>query len=111
VHLVVPQGRLTPQMELALYYVVSEAITNAHKHAGAQTITVSVAPGPFDVRAVIEDDGVGGARVRFGGGLHGIDDRVRAMGGSMVLDDRPEGGTRLTVVLPWGGDGGARRDR
>jgi signal transduction histidine kinase len=107
----VPETRLPARIELALYYVISEAITNADKHSGASTISVTVTPGPFSVRAVIRDDGVGGASIHIGGGLHGIDDRVRAMGGRMNLSDARGGGTLLTVVLPAEGTDDASSDR
>lgn len=100
VRLNVPPQRLHPRVELALYYVLIEALTNAVKHARARTIEVGVDLKKHIVVGRVTDDGIGEATVTLGGGLHGVDDRVRAMRGHWQLDSAPGRGTSLTVEIP-----------
>ena len=87
-------------MEVAAYYVVSEALTNAAKHSDATVVAVDVAvrDGVLCVRPC--DDGVGGADEAKGSGIVGLRDRVEALGGTMVLSSPRREGTTLTVELP-----------
>jgi signal transduction histidine kinase/putative methionine-R-sulfoxide reductase with GAF domain len=109
------RDRPPPAIETALYYVASEAITNAIKHSQAQTISVSVETDhvgwPFGigidgrrtvgkVYATITDDGIGGAESGHGSGLSGLADRVDALGGRFTIESRPGSGTRISVALP-----------
>jgi len=105
-------------IETALFYVASEAITNAIKHSQATEISVSVETdhaggSPFGigidgrraagrVYATIADDGIGGADVAVGSGLSGLADRVDALGGRFTLDSPHGEGTRISVMLPLG---------
>jgi signal transduction histidine kinase len=93
-------GRLPPELETAAYFMVSEALTNVAKYAGATAAEVSLrlAGG----RAVIEvrDDGIGGADPSAGSGLRGIADRVAALDGQLEVDSPPGGGTVLRARLP-----------
>jgi signal transduction histidine kinase len=95
-----PSERLGPEVEVAAYFVISEALANVVKHAGARHVTVLV--DRDDGRAVVEvtDDGVGGAVSRSGSGLRGLSDRVGALDGSLAVQSPPGGGTRLHVELP-----------
>jgi signal transduction histidine kinase len=88
------------RVEIGAYYVVSEALTNATKHAQASRITVEVALAQASIRVSVEDDGRGGAVIVPGSGLSGLVERVEALGGSLALDSPAGGGTRLTVELP-----------
>lgn len=99
----VESGRLPPRIEVAMYYMLAEALTNVHKHANAETVTVSVRQTGEIVVADIVDDGVGGAALTFGGGLHGIDDRVRALRGSLTIESERSRGTRLGIKVPLSG--------
>jgi len=95
-----PAEPLPAAVEIAVYYVVAEALTNVAKYANATYATVSVAvTGP---RVVVEvaDDGVGGADVAAGSGLRGLSDRVAALDGVLALDSPAGGGTRLRVEIP-----------
>ena len=98
-----------------MYYVVSEALTNAIKYSQASTISVTIttdhAGGPFgvdlagghravNVHATVIDDGVGGAAPNEGSGLMGLLDRVDALGGRFELDSPANQGTRLSIELP-----------
>jgi signal transduction histidine kinase len=83
-----------------VYYVASEAVANAVKHAQARQIGLRVARSNGDVRVVISDDGVGGASPVKGSGLAGLGDRVAAAGGSLLVDSAPGRGTQIEAVLP-----------
>jgi signal transduction histidine kinase len=88
------------QIETAVYYVVSEALTNATKYSEALGVAVTVVGDDDLVRASIADDGVGGAERGAGSGLTGLADRVEALGGRFALVSPPERGTTITVELP-----------
>jgi PAS domain S-box-containing protein len=94
-------GKRPPEpIETAVYYVVSEALTNAAKYSQASKISVTVATAGDVLRARIEDDGIGGAETSAGSGLVGLIDRVEALGGYFALDSPPRDGTRITIELP-----------
>ena len=92
--------RLDPAIEAAGYFLVSEAITNAAKHAQADTVTVEVAVTGDTVLISVTDDGVGGAETGRGSGLGGLRDRVEAVGGRLEITSPPSEGTRLQARLP-----------
>jgi signal transduction histidine kinase len=98
-HLGVNQ-RLPESVEVAAYYVVAEALTNAAKHAQASEVTVSVHVQDGDLDVTIRDDGIGGANARKGSGLTGLTDRVEALGGAMAISSRPGNGTSLWATIP-----------
>ena len=93
-------GRFREPVEVAAYYVVSEALTNAAKYAGAPVVDVAVAADDGALRVEVRDDGRGGADPAEGSGLLGLRDRVEAIGGTMRLTSPPGAGTSLSVVLP-----------
>jgi signal transduction histidine kinase len=82
------------------YFVASEAVTNAIKYAAAGTIALSVNRSPGGIVVQVRDDGTGGAVVRNGSGLAGLQDRVRAVGGELSVTSRVNGGTVVEAVLP-----------
>jgi signal transduction histidine kinase len=92
--------RLPDRVEVAAYFVVSEALTNVAKHAEASAVRVRVQSA--DGRAVIEvaDDGVGGADGARGTGLRGLADRVDALGGRLRVESRPGRGTVVHAEIP-----------
>jgi PAS domain S-box-containing protein len=92
--------RLPEPIEVAAYYVVSEALTNATKHANASHVEVSAAVRDGSLLLSIRDDGVGRADPAGGSGLIGLRDRVEALGGSIEIDSPPDLGTELIVRLP-----------
>lgn len=94
------EGRLPDAVEAAAYFVVCEALANAAKHAAATAVTVAAGVDAGHLVMDIEDDGVGGANLRSGGGLRGLADRVGALGGSIDVDSMDGGGTRIHVELP-----------
>jgi signal transduction histidine kinase len=93
-------GRLPEPAEIAAYYVVAEALTNAAKHARASVVDVEVAVGEGVLRVSVRDDGRSGADFAGGSGLVGLRDRVEALGGRLSLHSPPGAGTTLEVHLP-----------
>ena len=93
-------ARLPEPIEVAAYYVASEALANATKHAQASSIEVSLATRSGRLLLSIRDDGVGGADPTRGSGLVGLTDRIRALGGSVRISSRPGNGTHITAELP-----------
>ena len=93
-------ARLPEPIEVAAYFVASEALANATKHAQASRIEVSLAPRNGSLLLSIRDDGVGGADPTRGSGLVGLSDRVEALGGTIDIESAPGGGTSLVVTLP-----------
>jgi signal transduction histidine kinase len=100
VSLSVDDGPLPPPVEIAIYFVVSEGLTNVAKYAGATSATVTVRRGPSAVTVEIADDGVGGADAAAGSGLRGLDDRVGALDGRIWVESPPGEGTRLRAEIP-----------
>jgi signal transduction histidine kinase len=94
------QTRAADPIEMAAYYVVSEALTNATKHARASCAQVAVEQRDALLDLSIRDDGVGGADPVRGTGLIGLRDRVQALGGSIEVDSPPGAGTAIVVELP-----------
>jgi signal transduction histidine kinase len=94
------KGRLPLSIEVAVYYVVSEALTNAAKHAQASIVHVDVSIAADRLLATVRDDGVGGALATGGSGLVGIEDRIEALGGIFKLASPLGAGTTIHVELP-----------
>jgi len=92
--------RLSESVEVAAYYVVAEALTNAAKHAQASVVTVSAVADDDELHLKICDDGVGGAAAGGGSGLIGLKDRVEALSGRLGIASPAGSGTTLTVVIP-----------
>jgi signal transduction histidine kinase len=87
-------------IEVAAYFVASEALANATKHAQASKVEVSLAQENGGLLLFIRDDGVGGADPARGSGLVGLNDRVEALGGSVTVSSRPGEGTQVAAELP-----------
>lgn len=100
VHLDVCDQPVPDQIATTAYYVASEALANAVKHADAERIEVSVARHDGRLRVRISDDGRGGAQARPGSGLAGLVDRVAAAGGHLAVEDGSPRGTLVEAVLP-----------
>jgi PAS domain S-box-containing protein len=99
------ERRLPQGVEAAAYYVVSEALTNAAKHAHASVVHVDVHAENAIVELAVRDDGVGGADPEHGSGLIGLRDRVEALGGSIEIASSARGGTCLQARIPIAGPG------
>jgi GAF domain-containing protein len=87
-------------IEVAAYYIVSEALTNTTKHAHASYAQVAVEEREAILRLSIRDDGIGGADPAGGSGLIGLRDRVQAVGGAIEVSSPPGEGTAIVVELP-----------
>jgi amino acid transporter/putative methionine-R-sulfoxide reductase with GAF domain len=98
----IPTERLPEAVEVAIYYLVAEAVTNVAKYAQATraTIVVDRLEGDGSVAVTVEDDGVGGADASNGTGLVGLTDRIEALGGRLGIESPPGRGTRLTATIP-----------
>ena len=98
--------RLPEPIEIAAYYLVAEALTNAAKHAHASIVHVEVDTAEGDAGAVlrvcVRDDGRGGADLAGGSGLVGLKDRVEALGGRLWVQTAPGAGTTVRAELPLG---------
>jgi signal transduction histidine kinase len=95
-----PGRRLPEPIEVATYYVVSEALTNAAKHAQASVVNVELEANDVMLRLAIGDDGIGGADPGRGSGLLGLSDRVEALGGTLECTSPVGNGTMLLVRIP-----------
>jgi signal transduction histidine kinase len=93
-------GRLPEPVEVAVYYVVSEMLTNAAKHARASVVEVAAACSGGTLRLRVRDDGIGGADPVRGSGLVGLKDRVEALGGTFAVHSPVGSGTTVTCELP-----------
>jgi signal transduction histidine kinase len=93
-------GRLPDDVEVAVYYVVSEALTNAAKHARASVVRITVQAEDSTVELLVSDDGVGGADPRGGSGLIGLADRVETLGGTIEINSDARDGTSVRARIP-----------
>lgn len=97
--------RYPAAVESAAWFVISEALANVVKHAGARTAAVRVERTAGGVRIEVRDDGDGGATTDAGpgpggSGLRGIADRVDVLGGRLTVDSPSGAGTWITVEVP-----------
>ncbi len=99
VRLTATDDRFSPNTEAAAWFIASEALTNAVKHAQATTVEVRASRQNNHLVLVVDDDGRGGAQAT-GQGLRGIADRADAAGGRLTIADRVGGGTRIRLELP-----------
>ena len=96
-------GPLPAPVETAVYRVVQESITNISKHANARHVSVTVEERPGLLTCRIHDDGVGIKPLQPPGsglGLIGMHHRVRALGGTLIVDSASDRGTELTAIIP-----------
>jgi signal transduction histidine kinase len=94
------QAPVSEPVQVAAYYVVSEALANAAKHARASVVQVHVRTTDGRLHLSVRDDGVGGADPRRGSGLVGLSDRVQALGGTITVHSPTGEGTSLRIDLP-----------
>ena len=95
-----PGRRLPVALETAAYFVVSETVTNAVKHAQATQVSVSIAARAGVLRLRVSDDGIGGADPAGGSGLTGLSRRLAAFDGSLRLTSPAGGPTSVLVEVP-----------
>jgi signal transduction histidine kinase len=92
--------RLPEHVEVAAYYVVSEALANTAKHAHASVVRVELTALDDALHLCVRDDGAGGADPSRGSGLVGLQDRVETLGGTITVQSPLGAGTSLHVQLP-----------
>ena len=97
-----PLDRMDPEVESTGYFVVAEGLTNAMKHAGAQSITVTMAARDGRLEIVVTDDGTGVADAMPGFGIRSLEDRVAALDGTIGLQPAPGRGTTLRAEFVCG---------
>lgn len=98
-------GAMTASQQIALARVAREALTNVREHASASAVRLAATATADGVSLVVTDDGRGfdveGAEAASGGlGLRGMHDRVRLLGGRLVVESRPGGPTRVAATIP-----------
>jgi signal transduction histidine kinase len=91
---------LSEHLELTIFYVVSEALTNVLKHAHADAVHIDLTTDGVQTWLKVTDGGIGGADPNRGSGLVGLEERVRAVGGVFEIASPVSGGTSLSVTLP-----------
>jgi signal transduction histidine kinase len=95
-----PAQRLPEQVELAAYFVVSEALTNVAKYASATQASVTATKTGGRLAVEVSDDGIGGADIDLGTGLRGLSDRLAAIEGRLEVDSKPGRGTTVRASIP-----------
>jgi PAS domain S-box-containing protein len=96
----VPDERLDERVEAAVYYLVSESLTNAAKHAEPTVVTVSLRTDDDALEVTVADDGRGGADLGGGTGIRGLGDRVASLGGRLEVTSPPGAGTSVWARVP-----------
>jgi PAS domain S-box-containing protein len=96
----IPATRYPASVESAAYFVAAEALTNVAKYAEAGLAKITAREVDGRLRLTVEDDGIGGAHRTQGGGLTGLEDRVAALGGALVVDSRPREGSSVIAEIP-----------
>lgn len=102
-------GRLAPEVELAIFRLVQECLTNIHRHSGSKTAVIRIAREPDKIYAEVQDRGKGMSPERFaevqsqglgsGVGIRGMRERVRQSQGELIVDSNALG-TKITAVFP-----------
>ncbi len=111
--------RLPPTVEITLFRVVQEAITNIVKHAQAKTAHIRLQLTDSTIIVTIEDDGVGfnartlrrERRKGMAVGLLGMEERINLLGGKLNIESQPGGGTCVHFEIPWQEGGGEENSR
>jgi signal transduction histidine kinase len=98
----VASSRLPQELEAAVYFICSEALANAAKHASATKVSIQVAAGDGELSVRVADHGRGGADAARGSGLRGLADRVEALGGELRIESPSGGGSLIAARLPLG---------
>jgi two-component system sensor histidine kinase UhpB len=101
VHLDLAAETFGPEADGVIYRLVQEGLTNAARHGAARQAWIALAAGDGAIRITVEDDGRGFTEAEGGGmGLKGMRERLSVLSGSLALGARPDGGTRLTAIIP-----------
>ncbi len=95
-----PQARLSPPVESAVYFAVAETLSNVVKHSGATSLQIRVNYENGNLSAMVGDDGKGGAQPDRGTGLQGIERRLAAFDGTLRISSPPGGPTIISMEVP-----------
>ncbi|WP_189246926.1 sensor histidine kinase [Streptosporangium pseudovulgare] len=98
-------------VESAVYFSISELLTNAARHGGADRVWIDIGVRDGALRVTVTDDGSGGADPARGSGLRGVERRLAAFDGVLALNSPPGGPTTATIDLPLAGGGDASEDK
>ncbi|MEV0611944.1 sensor histidine kinase [Nonomuraea sp. NPDC050404] len=93
-------GRLPLPVESSLYYIASEAVTNAIKHATPDHLHIELAQTATRIMLTVSDDGLGGANSARGTGMVGMYERAALLSGELIVDSPPGGPTRIVADIP-----------
>ncbi|WP_217140566.1 sensor domain-containing protein [Streptomyces sp. AC627_RSS907] len=93
-------GRAEAPVESAAYFAVSEILTNAVKHSGADRVWVDVHHAEGRLRVCVTDDGKGGAVIGAGSGLAGVERRLGTFDGVLAVSSPAGGPTMVTMEIP-----------
>jgi len=96
--------RLSEPIEVAAYYIVSETLANAAKHAQATSVDIRAETSDHRLNLTIQDNGIGGVDPARGSGLVGLSDRISALGGTIAITSPSGQGTEVRVALPTRGE-------
>ena len=96
----VPAARLPEHVELAAYFVISEALTNVAKYASATHASVTATKRDHRLTVEISDDGIGGADIERGTGLRGLTERLAAIEGRLEIHSKSGHGTTVRASIP-----------
>jgi signal transduction histidine kinase len=99
------EHKLEPTVEATAYFVIAEGLTNIGKYAGAKLAKVCVREREGELEVEVTDDGCGGADASKGTGLHGLEERLRALDGTLAVESEAGKGTRLVARIPLHEDG------
>jgi len=91
---------LGDDVQLVVYRVVQESLTNVLRHSGASRVAVEIATGAAGLSVTVEDDGRGAEGAREGLGIAGMHERAVLVGGTLELSARAAGGTRVRLLIP-----------
>jgi signal transduction histidine kinase len=94
------ERKLEPSVEATAYFVIAEGLTNIGKYAGAELASVRVREREGVLEVEVSDDGCGGADASKGSGLRGLEERLRAMDGTLGVESKPGEGTHLVARIP-----------
>jgi signal transduction histidine kinase len=96
------ERKLEPTVEATAYFVVAEGLANIAKYAEAESVNVGLREREGELEVEVKDDGCGGADASKGTGLHGLEERLRALDGTLVVESEVGEGTRLLARIPLG---------
>ena len=96
-----PRGETPASLQLAVYRILQEALTNALRHGDARSVVLEIGRRAGGVRVSVTDDGAAGGTPVEGFGLRSLRERAEALGGALTAGPVADGGFELAADLPW----------